>query len=215
MGFTDKYVSTFRKLGIGENYFDLTFSDFHNQKVVKLCQNYLENFEQFCSNGLGLLFTGISGSGKTMLASMILMELVKTRGVVGSCLDLEQVLYLIGNQWKDEERKAEINRKLFLAPILMLDNVPFTLTKTRDVNEIMFLILSRRMKINRPTIITTIYDEDEMLRSFSKELRSLLTECTITVKLPPVDYRLKLPKHELAKKLLMRGVDESDKRNKK
>jgi DNA replication protein DnaC len=210
----EKYYSTYRKLGIGENYFKLSFADFHNQKVVQACKNYIENFETFCESGIGLLLSGVSGSGKTMLASLILMELIKTRGIVGSCLDLEQVLYLVGNQWKDEEKKADINRKLFLAPILMLDNVPFTLTKTRDVNEILFLILSRRLKINRPTIITTPFDEDQMLRSFSKELRSILTECTITVTLPPVDYRLKLPKHQTAMKLLMKGVKDEPKNKK-
>lgn len=202
----DNYNSTFKKLGIGENFFNLTFSDFHNYKVSKLCQNYVANFDKFSSTGSGLIFSGVPGSGKTMLGSLILMELVKKRNIVGSCLDLEQVIYLISNQWKDEDQKEKINRKLFLAPILMLDNIPYTLTKSRDINEILYLILSRRLKINKPTLLTTSLSEDKLKTSLSKEVRSILTECTYTVALPDIDYRAKLSKHKDMQKFLMEGI---------
>ena len=64
--------------GIGELYQRLDWDHYEGDpEVVKTLQDYVRGHEDYIDQGLGLLFTGKRGIGKTMLATLVLKELIR------------------------------------------------------------------------------------------------------------------------------------------
>lgn len=70
------------KSGVPPKYAGKTFADYHatspkQQKALKTAEDYVQNFETNLSRGKGLYIAGNFGTGKSMLASIISLELIR------------------------------------------------------------------------------------------------------------------------------------------
>ena len=171
-------------------------------KVMRYCQGYpfLGSDE-----GLGLLFTGTNGVGKTHLAVSVLRELVEQKGVRGQFWDFHELMREIKNSYDAETKTSELQ---VLAPvveagILVLDDLG-AWRITDWMNDTLFYILNSRYLAKRPTIITTNFQDvtpeeaqkaDTTIRReffvdrIGSRLRSRLVEMCLLIRMDGSDFR--------------------------
>jgi DNA replication protein DnaC len=127
------------------------------------------------AEGVGLLFTGNNGVGKTHLAVSVLRELVLTKGARGHFWDFHELIREIKYSWDAQTQTTELS---VLAPVvetdvLLLDDLG-AMRMTDWMNDTLFYILNSRYLARRATIITTNFQDrpDKEVQSADSKLRS-------------------------------------------
>jgi DNA replication protein DnaC len=172
------------------------------QKVMNYCAGYpfLGTDE-----GLGLLFTGDNGVGKTHLAVAALRELVTAKGARGRFWDFHELIREIKSSYDEQTRTSELQ---VLSPVvetdvLLLDDLG-AWKLTDWMLDTLFFILNSRYMAKRATLITTNFPDaapevaarDSTLRRkeylverVGARLRSRLVEMCVVVKMHGDDHR--------------------------
>ena len=165
--------------------------------------------------GLGLLFTGDTGVGKTHLAVSVLRELVMTKGVRGQFWDFNELIREIKDSYNAETKTTELQ---VLAPIVEMDVLVLddlgAWRMTDWMNDTLFYILNSRYMGRRATIITTNFQDvdreavlaaDPMRRKeflverIGQRLRSRLMEMCIVISMQGLkDHRVESQPGKLA-----------------
>jgi DNA replication protein DnaC len=172
------------------------------EKAMAFCQGYPYLGTE---EGLGLLFSGTNGVGKTHLAVATLRELAEAKGARGEFWDFHELMREIKRSYDPETRTTEMQ---VLDPvvdidILLLDDLGAW--KITDwMNDTLFYILNSRYLARRPTLITTNFQDvsgreaasaDRMVRReylvdrIGQRLRSRLAEMCLPVQLDGEDFR--------------------------
>jgi DNA replication protein DnaC len=128
----------------------------------------LEKAMAFCSGyphlgpdeGLGLLFSGDNGVGKTHLAVAVLRELAESKGVRGQFWDFHELIREIKSSYDPETKTTELQvlEPVVEMDVLLLDDLG-AWKMTDWMNDTLFYILNSRYMAKRPTIITTNYQD--------------------------------------------------------
>jgi DNA replication protein DnaC len=171
------------------------------EKALYFCSGYPHLTEE----GLGLLFTGNNGVGKTHLAVAILYELAATKGVRGQFWDFHELMREIKRSYDPETQTTEmqvLDPVVEIAVLLLDDLGAWKITDW--MNDTLFYILNSRYLARRPTLITTNFQDvtardaaeaDRLLRReylvdrIGQRLRSRLTEMCLKVPLDGEDFR--------------------------
>jgi DNA replication protein DnaC len=173
----------------------------------------LERAMAFCSGyphlgadeGLGLLFCGDNGVGKTHLAVGVLRELVETKGARGQFWDFHELIREIKSSYDPETKTTELQvlEPVVEADVLLLDDLG-AWKMTDWMNDTLFYILNSRYMAKRPTIITTNYQDvtreealaadplrrrEFLVERIGQRLRSRLMEMCLVVRLSGGDHR--------------------------
>jgi DNA replication protein DnaC len=174
----------------------------------------LEKAMAFCSGyphlgadeGLGLLFSGDNGVGKTHLAVAVLRELVETKGARGQYWDFHELIREIKSSYDPETKTTELMvlEPVVEADVLLLDDLG-AWKMTDWMNDTLFYILNSRYMAKRPTLITTNYQDvtreealaadplrrrEFLVERIGQRLRSRLMEMCLVVRLSGSDHRL-------------------------
>lgn len=172
------------------------------EKAVAFCESYPHLGED---EGLGLLFTGDNGVGKTHLAAAVLRELVTRKGASGQFWDFHALIREIKSSYDPETRTTEL---MVLQPVvetdvLVLDDLG-AWKMTDWMNDTLFFVLNGRYMAKRPTVITTNYQDvtrEEVLAAdplrrkeflverIGQRLRSRLMEMCLVVRIQGSDHR--------------------------
>lgn len=128
------------------------------ERCLRYCSGY--PYLGTTDEGLGLLFTGDNGVGKTHLAVSVLNELSREKGVRGQFWDFQELLREIRNSYNTETKATELE---VLAPVvetdvLVLDDLG-AWKMTDWMNDTLFSILNSRYMAKRPTLITTNFQD--------------------------------------------------------
>ena len=173
----------------------------------------LEKAMAFCSGyphlgadeGLGLLFSGDNGVGKTHLAVAVLRELVETKGASGQFWDFHELIREIKSSYDPETKTTELMvlEPVVEADVLLLDDLG-AWKMTDWMNDTLFYILNSRYMAKRPTIITTNYQDvtreealaadslrrrEFLVERIGQRLRSRLMEMCLVVRVSGSDHR--------------------------
>lgn len=177
-------------------------------KVTRYCSEYPSRGSKSANDkGLGLLFTGSNGTGKTHLAVAVLRELATSHGVSGQFWDYHELLREIRNSYDPSTAftEYEVLEPIINMELLLLDDLG-AWKMTDWMNDTLFYILNKRYLATRPTLITTNYPDrepttrevqqaDTLLRReylvdrIGLRLRSRLLEACAVIKLEGPDVR--------------------------
>ena len=172
-------------------------------KAMSFCNGYPYITPE--DEGLGLLFTGDNGVGKTHLAVAVLRELVTAKGVRGQFWDFHELIREIKNSYNAETRTTELQvlEPVIETELLVLDDLG-AWRMTDWMNDTLFYILNSRYLAQRASIITTNFQDvdvktareaDSLRRKeylvdrIGMRLRSRLLEMCVVINMHGPDHR--------------------------
>jgi len=178
------------KAGIGLNYQRLGWDDFHgDDKALELAKIYLGKNKEFVKGGMGIMYHGTWGTGKTLLTSLMAKELVKL-GYSVYFATFTQMVDEFTRGWGSNEDKARFEAKVVKSDVFFLDDVGKEFRTKNNLSEATFdHVLRQRALDNRPTFITTNMDEKDLAEGYGSAIFSLLKERMIVHKMEGNDYR--------------------------
>lgn len=155
--------------------------------------------------GLGLLFTGRNGVGKTHLAVAVLRELVTTKGASGQFWDFHELIREIRSSYNEQTKTTELQvlAPVVEADILLLDDLG-AWRMTDWMLDTLFFIINQRYLAKRATIITTNFPDvspeeaaadhgnrrvEYLVERVGNSVRSRLMEMCLVVRLEGDDNR--------------------------
>src|SRR5207245_1900697 len=172
------------------------------EKTMKYCAGYPFLGED---EGLGLLYCGNNGVGKTHLAVAVLRELATTKAVAGQFWDFHELIREIKNSYNPETRTTELQvlEPVIEADVLVLDDLG-AWKMTDWMNDTLFYILNGRYMAKRATVITTNFQDVDvkaalaadplrrkefLIERIGHRLRSRLMEMCLVIRLQGDDHR--------------------------
>jgi DNA replication protein DnaC len=173
------------------------------EKALSYCAGYPYTDE--ADAGLGLLFTGDNGVGKTHLAVAVLQELAVTKGVRGQFWDFHELIREIKNSYNPETKTTELQvlEPVIETEVLVLDDLG-AWRMTDWMNDTLFYILNSRYLAQRASIITTNFQDvdakaalgadpirrkEYLVDRIGLRLRSRLMEMCVVIHMQGQDHR--------------------------
>jgi len=187
------FFSQLAYANIGKEYWNLSLKDFKtgDMKAKFITEKYCKNLDSAYDNGLGIMFMGSSGTGKTFLAVEILKAALNL-GYSIYFISLSEILKCIKDGFEDKTKKEIFENKIKDVDFLVIDDVkdydsstPFALMEFEA-------LMRYRCQNNLPTIITTNLSLEETKHVYSESLLSIFTSKMKIVEVVGVDYRKKL-----------------------
>jgi DNA replication protein DnaC len=182
--------------GIPIKYRNFTFGTFHSQnltKSVNKLRKYVENIDKNKKSGTGLYLWGNSGSGKTSLGCIVIMEAIKKNYSCYFCVvdDYRKALFSDDFDTIDKIKNSQF---------LMIDDIGREFQDSKGfIGSYIDDLLRYRTDNLTPTIITS--NKDGSLATDSFRFDSIIKEHFLILEFNVVDYRKKLQeelKHENA-----------------
>ena len=180
------------------------------RSALEKCLAYCHGYPYLgpTDEGLGLLFSGDNGVGKTHLAVSVLRELVTSKGARGQFWDFHELIREIKNSYNPETRTTELQvlEPVIEADVLLLDDLG-AWKMTDWMVDTLFYILNGRYMAKRATIITTNFQDadrervlaaDSLVRKeylverIGQRLRSRILEMCLVIRIAADDHRQKL-----------------------
>lgn len=178
--------------GIGVAYQRLDWSDFDgNEDLLAHVLKYLENHERYVGRGIGLLFHGPIGTGKTLAANLMLKELIK-RGYSAFATTFAGTVEAFTSTWGNRDNKEWFAAKFMQSQVLLLDDLGRELRTGHNLPQSTFdMILRTRVAEGKPTILTTNCTLGELGTGYGAQVLSLLMEQSIARQFSGTDFRPK------------------------
>ena len=157
-----------------------------NDLMYKTAVKFVENFDKLKEDGLGLLYFGSVGYGKTYIAASIANALIDKGHscYMGSMANIASIM-------SDTGTKRSFLKGLTEYELFIIDD----LGAERDssyMNEIVYLIIDRRYHAHLPTIITTNMTGEELRKptdEAKKRVMSRLYEMCLFIEVKGKDRR--------------------------
>jgi DNA replication protein DnaC len=167
--------------GIGATFQRLTWDDYEGEpNPLTIALDYLENHESYVSRGLGLIFLGRFGTGKTMIATLLLKELILL-GYPCYGTTFSSMISMFTSGWKSIEDQRFFQKKLKQSHVLLLDDLGKEFrTKTNLAESVFDDILRSRVQNGFPTFITSNMTPAELEQGYGSAVLSLLREASIS-----------------------------------
>jgi len=186
--------------GIGITYQQLDWSDLdiEDDNLIAQVLKYLEHHDRYVDRGVGLLLYGPIGSGKTMVANLMLKELIKL-GYSAFATTFADTIEAFTSTWSNRERKEWFARKFMHSQILLLDDLGREIRSGINLAQSTFdMILRRRVSDGRPTILTTNCTPSELGSGYGAQVLSLLVEQSVAHEFSGKDFRPEANRRTLA-----------------
>lgn len=186
----------------GFSRFTFAADDGANPKISEVCRKYAAKWDEMKANGIGILFYGSIGAGKSFLAAAIANELLQ-KMVPAAVTSFPHLL----NMLTDFGTRQKIINHLQSFKLLVIDD----LGAERDssfASEQVFNVVDARVQSGLPLIVTTNLTLDEM-RSAQTTVQKriydrVLEMCPIALRMTGTSRRTENAEYKkaLAKKLL-------------
>lgn len=145
-------IKKYRKIGFPQSqmeYWTFENDDHGNEKLTNMAKRYVENFDDFCKDGKGLLLYGGVGTGKTYIACMIANALID-KGYPVLVTNFARILSTLQGTFEKQEYLDSLNQ----FRLLIIDDLGIE-RDTGYAKEQVFNIIDSRYRSGLPMIITT------------------------------------------------------------
>ncbi len=178
--------------GIGALYQRLDWDDYiGDDDTVTVASAYLDNAKQMVSRGIGLILLGGYGVGKTLLATLILKNLLHAGHQVFSTT-FAGMIEMFTAGWNSEEEKNFFVERVKKSEVLLLDDIGKEFRSKNNLAESTFdSVLRSRVQEGRPTFITTNMSVEDMRAGYGSAVLSLIMETSVMHEIEGTDYRSK------------------------
>lgn len=176
--------------GIGRPFQRLDWPDFKGDpEILASAQHYLSRAEDYIDNGIGLLFMGPVGTGKTMLAYLVLKTLVR-QGYKCYATTFSGMIEEFTASWYNSDQKLWFANKFMYSQVLLLDDVGKELRSNNNLSPSTFdNVLRTRVQEGRPTFMTTNFvSENEFVHGYGSAALSLIKRSSLMLDFKGEDY---------------------------
>lgn len=178
--------------GVLAKYQRLGWRDFERlpDEAATAVLGYLDIVEQAVENGLGLTITGPRGNGKTLLGHLIVKEIIG-KGIGCYVTSFTQMIDVYAEGWSNKDQSRWFNRRLRDVPVLFIDDLGRERNRGAGTvgDNMLETVIRHRVACAMPTIITTNIDADQIGAAYGGHTESLLSECSIPVRVAGADAR--------------------------
>ena len=190
------------KSGIKKRFQLRTFENFitdtkERSKCFNIAKRYADTFDKRYENGDGLYIEGTNGTGKTHLAAAIALQLIN-EGVPVVCKTSSDLLLDIKKAYDDEYTKESAVLDVYKSvDLLIIDDLGKEQCSDWSVSTL-YSILNDRYEDMKPTIITTNYGAEDLIRALTPKgydntkivaIISRLRETSTVITMAWDDYR--------------------------
>lgn len=130
-----------------------------NPQLMQAARKYAEDFPQHLRDGMGLLYYGGVGTGKTFLAACIANEVLAK----GYKVKMTNFATVADEMWAVPDKAAYI-ADLAKYPLLILDDLGVE-RKSEYMQEMVYKIVNTRYVAGAPVIVTTNLTPDELTKT--------------------------------------------------
>lgn len=191
------------KSGIKRRFQQRTFEKFiadtpQKKQSYQLAKEYADTFPLHYANGDGLYIEGTNGTGKTHLAAAIALQLIEEQGIPVICKTSSDLLLDIKKAFDNKEiTESNILNIYKTVDLLVIDDLGKEQCSDWSMSTL-YSILNDRYEDLKPTIITTNYNSDDLLRALTPRgydntkiiaILSRLREVSTVITMAWEDYR--------------------------
>lgn len=188
----ERIADRVKKSGIPEKYLSQTFQNIEKTAQISgsvdVCQDYLDNWIERKANGKGLFLYGSVGTGKTMLACIIGLELIK-RGYAVKFLSVYDILRR-PQGFAYAEANEDFDYLVKTVPLLIIDDLGAE-RSTSFAKEQIMAVLDMRYGSGLPMVVTSNLSNEELSNPkdiIDSRIKSRITELK-PVHMTGSDYR--------------------------
>lgn len=189
-------------LGIHRHWWDKELPEFTNDpEALELVTKCLRESATMAADGVGLLFHGANGVGKSHLLMCSMKYLAIERKARVQVVNLSDLITLYKNAWSSASAEDEYKRMLGVQ-ILAIEEIGKEFNTHKDVQGSLALnaldyTLRWRVQHRKPVWGTTNLKPSAIKDKYTQDIASLLKECSIPVNVRGADYRdTKLKAHK-------------------
>lgn len=125
-------------------------------EITAACQNYIQEFDQMMKNGVGILFFGPVGTGKTFYACALVNALID-RGIQAGVTNLPRLLDLLSQHGTRVQTIDRLNK----FKLLVIDDLGVE-RSTPYAMEQVYHIVDSRYRRGLPTVFTTNFTPSKL-----------------------------------------------------
>lgn len=183
--------SLFPTWALGQRFQECTFESFKprpgTENALKAAQEFAASFPP--ADGIGLMFLGTWGNGKSHLAAAI-VHAVKAQGHTAVFASVPEVLSRIRATYNDEARETEAQLMFGLreAKLTVLDDLGAE-KKSNWTLEKVYELIDARYRARRPTIVTSNLTPEELEEQIGPRAYDRLLEMCLPVVNRGTSYR--------------------------
>lgn len=181
--------------GIGKLYQRLTWNDIPHG-IPSDIERYRRNRDALIDRGVGLVIHGPHGTGKTLVATILLKELVR-EGYDCFATTFARCIEMYTDSWGDADKKRQFFSRFMLSRVVLLDDLGKEFRGKLSPTTFDY-ILRTRVQECRPTIVTSNLSPLQIENEYGIAALSLLVEQSIEVNLLGHDYRVSANRRTLA-----------------
>lgn len=176
---------------VGEEYWEADFSNYEGPKDARdITIKYLDTLGIMKDKGIGILYGGPNGPGKTTLMMITAKYLIRARWDV-YCTSLGEIVEAIKASWDSkEEQESDLLERCRSCDFLFIDDLGKEHRGASGFVQTIFdNIIRQRVNHRRPTFITTNLTKADIERTYGSSVTSLLEGKQRIVLVNGRDYR--------------------------